>query len=109
MNTPTLRERDLSWLRQTFHRFPWVSEVRVFGSRATGTARRSSDIDLAISAPEATPNQWQHLVETLESAPIIYELDVVRIDQTLNPRLNEKILREGLRIYPESSVTAQSA
>ena len=53
MNTPTLRERDLAWLRQTFQRFPWIGEVRVFGSRATGTARRASDIDLAISAPEA--------------------------------------------------------
>lgn len=109
MNTPTLRERDLAWLRQTFHRFPWVSEVRVFGSRATGTARRASDIDLAISAPEATPNQWQHLIETLESAPIIYELDVVRIDQTHNPRLNEKILREGLRIYPETAGNTHGA
>jgi len=109
MNAPTLRERDLAWLRQTFQRFPWIGEVRVFGSRATGTARRASDIDLAISAPEATPHQWRDHVETLESAPIIYDLDVVRIDQTVNPRLNEKVLREGLRIYPETSGKAHVA
>jgi len=100
MSSPALRARDLAWLQQTFARFPCVREVRIFGSRATGTARRASDIDLAISAPDATPHQWQQLAETLESAPIIYELDVLRIDQTLNPRLLEKVLHQGVPIYP---------
>jgi len=30
----------------------------VFGSRANGIARRSSDLDLAIFSPEATPAEW---------------------------------------------------
>src|SRR4051812_30622238 len=71
MKTLVLRDCDLAVLRRTFHRFPYVREVRVFGSRATGRARRASDIDLAISAPEATAEQWLELTEALESAPII--------------------------------------
>jgi len=101
MNAPALREKDLAALRATFRRFPWVREVRVFGSRATGHARRASDLDLAISAPDATAGEWQELAEALDTAPLIYELDLVRPEQTANARLKEKIVREGVPIYPE--------
>lgn len=54
MKPLALRDKDLAILRGAFRLFPSVREVRVFGSRATGHARRASDLDLAISAPEAT-------------------------------------------------------
>ena len=103
MKTLTLRDKDLAILRRTFHRFPCVREVRLFGSRATGHARRASDIDLAISAPDATTDQWLELTEALDEAPIIYEFDVVRTERAHNPRLIEKIAREGVSIYPENT------
>jgi predicted nucleotidyltransferase len=103
MNAPALREKDLAALRATFRRFPCVREVRVFGSRATGEARRASDLDLAISAPDATSAEWQELAEALDDAPLIYEIDIVRPEQTDNARLKEKIAREGVAIYPEET------
>ena len=96
-----LRHRDLDVLRGAFRRFPSVREVRVFGSRATGHARRASDLDLAIFAPEATSAEWNELTESLENAPLIYELDLVRPDRTENAALLERIAREGVAIYPE--------
>ena len=101
MKTLALRDQDLAVLRRTFHRFPCVREVLLFGSRATGHACRASDIDLAISAPDATARQWLELTDALEEAPIIYEFDIVRTERTHNPRLLEKITREGVSIYPE--------
>jgi len=103
MKTVALREKDLATLRKTFGRFPTVKEVRVFGSRATGQSRRASDIDLAISAPAATPKEWADISEALENAPLIYELDIVRPEQTTNQRLKEKIAREGITVFPEKS------
>lgn len=103
MKTSGLRDRDLDVLRRTFRRFPCVREVRLFGSRATGHARRASDIDLAISAPDATADQWLELTDALNEVPIIYEFDVVRIERAHNPRLIEKITREGVPIYPEGA------
>lgn len=96
-----LRAKELDVLRATFRRFPAVREVKVFGSRATDTARRASDLDLAISAPDASPAEWSDIRDAIENAPIIYALDVVRPEQTGDPRLNEKIAREGVVIYPE--------
>ncbi|MBX3745670.1 MAG: nucleotidyltransferase domain-containing protein [Verrucomicrobiae bacterium] len=100
MKSLDLRDQDLAVLRRTFRRFPCVREVRLFGSRATGHARRASDIDLAISAPDATTDQWLELTDALDEAPIIYELDVVRTERLYSPRLIEKIAREGVPIYP---------
>lgn len=100
MSTLALRDQDLATLRRTFRRFPCVREVRVFGSRATGHARRASDIDLAISAPDAAAADWLEITEALDEAPIIYEFDIVRTDHTDNPRLLEKIAHEGVTIYP---------
>jgi proline iminopeptidase len=102
MKQVALRDKDLAALRGAFRRFPAVREVRVFGSRATGHARRASDLDLAIFAPEATHLEWADLCEALENVPIIYELDLVRPEQTASERLKEKIEREGIAIYPES-------
>lgn len=97
-----LRAQDLATLRRTFARFPCVREVRVFGSRAAGHARRASDLDLAISAPHASATEWTALTEALDEAPIIYEFDLVRPEQTTNARLFERIIREGVPIYPET-------
>ena len=101
MKPVTLRSKDLAVLRAACRRFPVVREVRVFGSRATGTARRASDLDLAISAPDATAAEWLDLCDALEDAPLIYELDLVRSERTTNDRLKEKIARDGVTVYPE--------
>ena len=103
MKPVALRNKDLAVLRAAFRRFPAVREARVFGSRATGTARRASDLDLAISAPEATAAEWQDLCEALEDAPLIYELDLVRSEGLTNERLKEKIARDGVSVYPEEA------
>ena len=99
MNRVDLREQDLAVLRETLRRFGFVREARVFGSRATGSARRASDLDLAISAPTAGTFEWAELCEALENAPLIYELDVVRTERTGNARLREKIAREGVTVF----------
>jgi hypothetical protein len=103
MTTISLREKDLATLCHTFRRFPCIREVRLFGSRATGHARRASDIDLAIFAPDITTEEWLSFTDALEELPIIYEFDVVRTERLDNPRLVEKIAREGVSIYPGSA------
>jgi predicted nucleotidyltransferase len=67
MPLPGLRAKDVDILRNTFRHFSFVQEVRVFGSRANGVARRSSDLDLAIFSPEATPAEWAELCDALEN------------------------------------------
>ena len=106
MKSLALREKDLAVLRGMFRRFPTVREVRVFGSRAAGHAGRASDLDLAIFAPDASAVEWAELCDALENASLIYELNVVRPEQTANPRLKAKIAQEGVVVYPEDGSAA---
>ena len=103
MPVPGLRDKDVEILLETFRNFSFVQEVRVFGSRANGVARRSSDLDLAISSAGATPTEWAELCDALQSTPIIYEFDIVRPERLTNERLKAKIAREGVTIYPEKA------
>ena len=105
---PGLRDKDVDALRNTFRHFSFVREVRVFGSRASGIARRSSDLDLAIFSSEATPAEWAELYEALQNTPIIYALDIVRSEQVANERLKAKIARKGITIYPEEAIHGSS-
>ena len=96
-----LPEHELAVLRETFGRFPTIQRVCIFGSRANGSARRASDIDLAIFATNATPAEWSEISEALEEASVIFHMDIIRGDAAVSPRLRQKIETEGVRIYPE--------
>lgn len=86
-----LREKDRLALKAAIKPFPEVRQAWVFGSRATGTAQRASDIDLAIEAPGLPPARWRALLEALEQAPVIYALDIVRLDTLHDPDLKQAI------------------
>jgi predicted nucleotidyltransferase len=51
MTTPhvDLAKNELSAIAQWAGQTPWISEIRLFGSRAKRTARPDSDIDLAVT------------------------------------------------------------
>lgn len=59
---------------------PFVQAVWLFGSRARGTARARSDIDLAVLCPGADSAQWQQVLDIVEEADTLLEIDCVRFD-----------------------------
>lgn len=57
---------------------PETAKVWVFGSRATGRARRYSDLDLAIDAGrELTLDEFSILAEAFSDSDLPYRVDVV--------------------------------
>lgn len=93
-----LREKDRQALKAALGRFPEVRQAWVFGSRATGKARRASDIDLAIEALDLSPARWHALQEALEQAPLINNLDVVRLDTLQDQDLKQAILSQRVLV-----------
>ena len=47
---------------------PFVEAIYLYGSRARGTHRRHSDIDLTVVCPQATLKDWQQVVDILDEA-----------------------------------------
>jgi predicted nucleotidyltransferase len=78
MSEIDIRPQDLDILRTVLKaRLPHHARVFVFGSRANGKARRSSDLDLAIDADRAlTPDERAALSEAFESSDLPYKVDI---------------------------------
>ncbi|MDO9711658.1 nucleotidyltransferase domain-containing protein [Paracraurococcus lichenis] len=74
---------------------PFVQAIWLFGSRARGTARERSDIDLAILCPEATVLDWDRVMQIVEEADTLLEIDAVRFDRLpVHTSLHDSILRD---------------
>ena len=57
-----------------------AKEVVLYGSRAKGTARERSDIDIAVSGV----NDFDLLVEKIEDLPTLYSVDLLNMDVEMN-------------------------
>ena len=63
-------------------------------SRAKGTARERSDIDIAVSGIE----DFEALIEKVEDLPTLYSVDLVNMDTCKNQLLLEDIRQYGRKI-----------
>lgn len=73
-----------------------VRKVILFGSRAKGTARPKSDIDLAVSGCPDFNTFEDHLQNDLWS---LLKLDVINLDEPISELLRRKIERSGKVLY----------
>ena len=74
-----------------------VKKVILYGSRAKGTARERSDIDIAVSGIQ----DFYRLSEDIENIPTLYTVDLVDLDTCTNILLMEDIREYGRKIYEE--------
>lgn len=73
-----VREQDLTLVRQLLKKHFPECEVRAFGSRVDGTARKYSDLDLVLVGPESLGRKRIHaLCEELEESPLSFTVDVL--------------------------------
>lgn len=94
-----LAQKELEILRDVFKKFPNIQEVILFGSRALGTHKNSSDIDLAIKGDVdiQTLSKLKFILE--EDTNLPYFVDVVIYDGIDNDELREHIDKFGERIF----------
>lgn len=71
-----------------------AEEVILYGSRARGTARERSDIDIAVSGAD----DFEILTEKIEELPTLYSVDLVNLDTCKNQLLLEDIRQYGRKI-----------
>lgn len=73
-----------------------IEWIRIFGSRARGEAKRTSDIDLAVAGEERTV---RNLAIALEDSNIAYTFDVVNYYRQTNAELKKAIDTEGKLLF----------
>ena len=74
-----------------------VKKVLLFGSRARGDFKRTSDIDLAALGG----NVDRFALDVKEDTSTLLKYDIVNLDRDMQDELWEAIYREGIMIYEE--------
>ena len=93
-----LTPKELEILQNVFKKFDDIKEVILFGSRALGTHKTTSDIDLAINNVDI--NTLSKLKYTLEEdTNLPYFFDVLIYDNLENMELKKHIDEFGEIIY----------
>lgn len=72
-----------------------VKKVILFGSRARGDFKRTSDIDLAVSGG----NFDRFALDVDEETSTLLMFDIVDLDREMQVELRESIEREGVILY----------
>ena len=97
-----LTEKDLAQLRSVLEKFPKIEQALIFGSRAKGTYKPGSDVDLVIKGSELTLEAAARVSYLLnEETMMPYAFDVVQFESISSPSLTEHINRVGISIYPD--------
>jgi len=89
----------LARLREGFAACPGVEQVMLYGSRAMGTARAGSDIDLAFKGRELTHRDLSTIANRLDDLLLPYRIDLALYSQIDNPALREYVDRVGIVLY----------
>lgn len=72
-----------------------VEKVLLFGSRARGDFKRTSDIDLAVSGGDFD----RFALDVDEETTTLLMFDIIDLDREMQPELRETIEKEGVILY----------
>lgn len=89
----------LKIIRQILEQSTHIQSAIVFGSRAKGTNKPGSDIDLAIKGIEVGKDDIAALWAAFEESLLPFFVDVISYESIRNPDLKEHIDRVGISIY----------
>lgn len=99
-----LLENDLRLILEAVRTLPEVRQLILFGSRAKGSHKTGSDVDLAVKGEAVTYETAVRLADVLnEEKPLPYFFDVVNYHSIKEPRLIEHIDRVGVVLFDRDS------
>lgn len=96
-----LREEIIENLRRIFYVHPEIERAVVFGSRARGTHKDRSDLDVALFGEIPFPLQARISVE-IDELNLPWKIDILSFNELRNDSLKQEILAEGVEFYSTS-------
>ena len=86
-------------INAVFSAYPQINQVILYGSRAKGTQRNGSDVDLTIRGEDVTLSQLLKIENDLDELLLPYKIDLSLYHHIDNPDLIEHIRRVGKIFY----------
>ncbi len=98
-----LPQKTITQLKSVFKKYPEITQVKIYGSRATGQYRRGSDIDLAFFS-RSGKDLSSNLLWELDDLPTPYLFDLVNYNTLDENPLKEEIDKYGTVLYRKNTV-----
>ncbi|HOO33937.1 MAG TPA: nucleotidyltransferase domain-containing protein [Thermotogota bacterium] len=94
-----LDQEDIDNLKEVFSRFDAVDKVILYGSRAMGTYRTGSDIDITLIGKNLSLQTIFGIEDEIEELYLPYSFDISIYDRIKNEDLIDHIRRVGKVFY----------
>ena len=94
-----LKDMEINALREVLSSVPEVDEAIIYGSRARGTNKVASDIDITLKGSDLTYLQLALLDAKIDDLYLPYFVDLSLFSMLQNKDLVESIEREGKVLY----------
>lgn len=94
-----LSDKDIESIQEVLRLFPKITEAILYGSRAKGTYRPGSDIDLTLIGNELSHQDLLNIELALDDLLLPYKIDLSLHHHLDNPQLIDHIDRIGILFY----------
>lgn len=85
-------------LLEVLSKYKNIEEIILYGSRAKGTFRNGSDIDLTLKGKMLTHDDLYRIMDEIDDLYLPYEVDLSLYESIENAELIEHIDRVGIRM-----------
>jgi predicted nucleotidyltransferase len=109
MNSHGLSPQTVERIQDVLSHHPEVRRAVLFGSRAKGTARPGSDIDLALYGDGLDWRVLGRIEDELDDLLLPYSFSLLRHDARTDAELAAHIARVGLPFYQRGETVAATA
>lgn len=99
-----LSEKELEILSGIFRKYPDLTTAILFGSRAKGTQKHGSDVDLAVKGENLTLSTVLRIQSDIEESNLPYFFDVIDMSTIVSKELLQHIREYGVVIYKKKSL-----
>lgn len=86
-------------IKNILFKYNEIEKAVIFGSRARGDYKKTSDIDIAIFAENITSTRLNLLRNDFDELDSIYTIDVVDFYRLTNEELKNNIRNQGIIIF----------
>ncbi len=94
-----LRDEEIKQIKKVFSKFPAIKQAIIYGSRAKGTFKKGSDIDIVLVGEKLDLDTLLNIRMELDDLNLPYQIDISIYHKIENPELLEHIRRVGRVLY----------